>query len=31
MAKKKAIHDFYKMKAHSEKVTWLTSYDYPTA
>lgn len=31
MAKKKAIHDFYKMKAGGEKVTWLTSYDFPTA
>ena len=31
MAKKKAIHDFYKMKENSEKVTWLTSYDFPTA
>jgi 3-methyl-2-oxobutanoate hydroxymethyltransferase len=31
MAKKKAIHDFYKMKKSSEKVTWLTSYDFPTA
>ncbi|WP_299978985.1 3-methyl-2-oxobutanoate hydroxymethyltransferase [Desulfobacula sp.] len=31
MAKKKAIHDFYKMKRKGEKVTWLTSYDFPTA
>ena len=31
MAKKKAIHDFYKMKENGEKVTWLTSYDFPTA
>ncbi len=31
MAKKKAIHDFYRMKASGEKVTWLTSYDFPTA
>lgn len=31
MAKKKAIHDFYKMKKNKEKVTWLTAYDYPTA
>jgi len=31
MAKKKAIHDFYKMKKNGEKVTWLTSYDFPTA
>lgn len=31
MAKKKAIHDFYRMKEQKEKVTWLTSYDFPTA
>jgi 3-methyl-2-oxobutanoate hydroxymethyltransferase len=31
MTKKKAIHDFYKMKEAGEKVTWLTSYDFPTA
>lgn len=31
MIKKKAIHDFYKMKKNGEKVTWLTSYDFPTA
>ncbi|MBU8848228.1 MAG: 3-methyl-2-oxobutanoate hydroxymethyltransferase, partial [Desulfobacterales bacterium] len=31
MSKKKAIHDFYKMKEKGEKVTWLTSYDFPTA
>lgn len=31
MAKKKAIHDFYRMKASGEKVTWLTAYDFPTA
>lgn len=31
MAKKKAIHDFYQMKKSKEKVTWLTSYDFPTA
>ncbi len=31
MAKKKAIHDFYKMKKDGDKVTWLTSYDIPTA
>jgi 3-methyl-2-oxobutanoate hydroxymethyltransferase len=31
MAKKKAIHDFYRMKEKKEKVTWLTSYDFPTA
>ena len=29
--KKKSIFDFYKMKEAGEKVTWLTSYDYPTA
>lgn len=28
---KKAIHDFYKMKEKNQKVTWLTSYDFPTA
>ena len=31
MAKKKAIHDFYKMKEKKEKVTRLTSYHFPTA
>ncbi len=31
MAKKKAIHDFYQMKKSKKKVTWLTSYDFPTA
>lgn len=31
MAKKKMIHDFMKMKEAGEKITWLTSYDYPTA
>ena len=31
MKKKKAIHDFYTMKKNNEKVTWLTSYDFPTA
>lgn len=31
MAKKKSIHDFIKMKKAGEKVTWLTSYDFPTA
>ncbi len=31
MATKKAIHDFYQMKKTKEKVTWLTSYDFPTA
>jgi len=29
--KKKMIHDFYKMKAEGQKVTWLTAYDFPTA
>jgi 3-methyl-2-oxobutanoate hydroxymethyltransferase len=32
MAKKKLmIHDFIKMKKEGKAVTWLTSYDYPTA
>lgn len=31
MAKKKMIHDFYSMKKKSEKITFLTAYDYPTA
>jgi 3-methyl-2-oxobutanoate hydroxymethyltransferase len=32
MAKRKLmIHDFYRMKSEGEKITWLTSYDYPTA
>ena len=31
MPRKKAIHDFYKMKESGKKVTWLTSYDFPTA
>ena len=31
MKKKKAIHDFYRMKTSGENVTWLTSYDFPTA
>jgi len=32
MAKKKRmIHDFYRMKQDGEKITFLTSYDYPTA
>ena len=31
MAKKKSILDFYNMKASGKKVTWLTSYDFPTA
>jgi 3-methyl-2-oxobutanoate hydroxymethyltransferase len=32
MAKKKLmIHDFYRMKQEAVKITWLTSYDFPTA
>ncbi len=31
MAKKKMIHEFYEMKKNSEKITFLTAYDYPTA
>ena len=31
MAKKKMIHDFYRMKREGEKISWLTCYDYPTA
>ena len=32
MGKKKlSIHDFHTMKAEKKKVTWLTSYDFPTA
>ncbi len=31
MTKKKMIHDFRKMKAEGRKITFLTSYDYPTA
>ncbi len=31
MAKKKMIHEFYKMKERGEKITFLTAYDYPTA
>ena len=31
MVKKKTILDFQEMKKRGEKVTWLTSYDYPTA
>ncbi len=30
-AKKKQIHDFYRMKREGEKITFLTAYDYPTA
>ncbi len=31
MRKKKMIHDFIEMKKKGEKITFLTSYDYPTA
>ena len=32
MAKKKLmIHDFYQMKRKRQKITWVTSYDFPTA
>jgi 3-methyl-2-oxobutanoate hydroxymethyltransferase len=31
MARKKMIHDFYKMKREKEQITFLTAYDYPTA
>lgn len=31
MAVKKSVLDFRKMKEQGEKITWLTSYDYPTA
>jgi len=31
MKKKKTVDDFYKMKENGEKITFLTSYDYPTA
>ena len=31
MAKKKSVFDFYKMKQLGEKITFLTSYDFPTA
>ena len=31
MAKKKSVFDFYKMKQVGEKITFLTSYDFPTA
>jgi 3-methyl-2-oxobutanoate hydroxymethyltransferase len=29
--KKLMIHDFMKMKAEGQKMTWITAYDYPTA
>jgi len=28
---KKMIHEFHRMKRASEKITWITAYDYPTA
>ena len=32
MTKKKLmIHDFYEMKRQGRKITWVTSYDFPTA
>ncbi len=31
MKKKLIIHDFYRMKKDKELVSWLTSYDFPTA
>jgi len=31
MAKKKSVLDFHEMKKRSEKITFLTAYDYPTA
>ncbi len=31
MKKKLMIHDFYRMKKDKELVSWLTSYDFPTA
>ena len=31
MRKKKMIQDFIEMKKKGEKITFLTSYDYPTA
>ena len=32
MAKRKlTVHDFFEMKKEGKKVTWLTSYDFPTA
>ena len=31
MPKKKMIHEFYEMKKKGEKITFLTSYDFPTA
>ena len=31
MARKKSVFDFYNMKKNGEKITFLTSYDFPTA
>jgi 3-methyl-2-oxobutanoate hydroxymethyltransferase len=31
MAKRKSIFDLYQIKEKGEKITWLTSYDFPTA
>jgi len=31
MPKKKSLFDFYEMKKNCERVSWLTSYDYPMA
>ena len=31
MAKKKMLHEFYEMKKNGQRITFLTSYDYPTA
>lgn len=31
MRKKLMIHDFCRMKKEAQKITWLTSYDFPTA
>lgn len=32
MAKQKlTVQDFYRMKAQGQKITWITSYDFPTA
>jgi len=31
LKKKLMIHDFYRMKKEGERVSWLTSYDFPTA
>src|SRR3990172_3456435 len=28
---RRQIHDFYRMKEKGEKITWVTSYDYPMA